>query len=114
MGYRLDLIFKNSLASWCTLGYMGSVIWDDTPHPTIFWGACLDFSLSDKLTHSVEEDNYFYDTDEEEKLQPWVSLTFSYQIHPRVEIGLCTDISLKHLRDYFDVMVGVAWQLTKK
>lgn len=113
-GFRLDLIFFNHLTSWCDLGYMGSVIWDDTPHPTIVWGAYLDFLLSDRWTLSVEESNYYYGPDEEEKLQPWVSATLSYQVHPRVGLGITSDVSLRHSSRFYNVMVGVAWQLTKK
>lgn len=112
-GFRLDAIFRNHLTSWCDLGYMGSVIWDDTPRPTTFFGANLDFFLSDRLVLTVEEDNYYYGANEDEKLQPWASLTLSYQVHSRVELGLATDISLRHTKDFFNVMVGVAWQLTK-
>ena len=32
----------------------------------------------------------------------------------RMEIGVSTDISLNHRNRFFDIMVGVAWQLTKK
>lgn len=111
-GFQLDLIFRNQLTSWCDLGYMGAIIWDDTPRPTTFWGAYLDFKLSDKLVLTLEEDNYYYGPDEDEKLQPWASWTISYQVHPRVELGIASDISLRHIKNYFNVMIGVAWQLT--
>lgn len=111
-GFRLDLIFRNQLTSWCDLGYMGSIIWDDAPHPTAFGGAYLDFKLSDKLTLSLEEDNYYYGPDKDEKFQTWASCTVSYQLHPRVELGIASDFCLRHIRDHFDVMLGVAWQLT--
>lgn len=113
-GFQLDLTFFNYLTSWCSLGYQGTIIWDDTPRPTIVWGAYLDFALSDRLIFSVEERNCYYGADEDEKLQPWVGLTLSYQVHPRVELGLSSDITLRHPSEFYNVALGVAWQLTAK
>ena len=113
-GGELDLLFANDLASWCRLGYMGGIIWDDTPRPTILWGAYLDFSLSSKLTLSVEESNYYYGDDEIESLQSWACVGLYYQLRPRIELGVTTDISLNHQDRFFDVMLGIAWQITKK
>lgn len=112
--YQLDLIFSNHLTSWCELGYMGSVLWDENPSPTYFWGANLNFNLSDKVALTVEEHNYYYDFESEEKFQPWGSLTLTYHIHPRVELGIATDISLRHVTDSHNLALGVTWQLTKK
>ena len=112
--YQLDLLFCNPLTSWCELGYMGSVIWDDNPSPTYFWGANLNFLLSDKITLTVEESNYYCDYEPEDKFEPWGSLTLTYRLHPRVELGLATDINLRHPNDFRNVALGVTWQLTKK
>ena len=114
LGYQLDLIFYNQLTSWCGLAYMGTMIWDDTPQPTTIFGAHLDFFLTDRLTLSAEERNCYYYSDEEEELQPWAGLTLSYRLSPRVELGLASDISLRHPKDYYNIMLGVAWQLTRK
>lgn len=113
-GFQLDLVFYNHLTSWLDLGYMGSLIWDDTPEPTATFGAYLDFLITDRFIFSIEERNLYYGADEEERLQPWVSWTLSYQLLPRVELGLTSDISLRHSRNFFNLAVGVAWQLTKK
>lgn len=113
-GYQLDLTFFNQLCSWCNLGYQGTIIWDDTPRPTIVWGAYLDFALADRLTFSVEERNCYYGADEDEQLQPWVGLTLSYQVHPRAELGLASDVSLRHPSEFYNLALGVAWQLTAK
>ena len=93
---------------------MGSVLWDENPSPTYFWGANLNFNLSDKVALTVEEHNYYYDFESEEKFQPWGSLTLTYHIHPRVELGIATDISLRHFTDSHNLALGVTWQLTKK
>lgn len=113
-GGELDLLLANDLASWCRLGYMGGIIWDDTPRPTILWGAYLDFTLSNKLTLSVEESNYYYGDDEEVQLQSWACVGLYYQLHPRIELGVSSDISLNRRDRFFDIMFGVAWQITKK
>lgn len=113
-GGQLGLLFANELTSWCSLNYSGGLIWDDTPRPTVTWGAFFDIALNDRLTLSLEESNYYYGADEDEQVQPWACVTLSYQLKPRIELGICTDISLRHHNRFFDVMVGVAWQLTKK
>lgn len=112
--YQLDLIFYNPLTSWCALGYMGTMIWDDLPKPTVVFGGYLDFFLTDRLTFSVEERNCRYGFEEENYLDTWAGLTLSYQILPRVELGLTSDISLRYPKDFFNLSLGVAWQLTKK
>lgn len=112
--YQLDLLFNNQITSWFDVSYMGGVYWDDTPRPTIFLGACFNFALSDKLSLSLEQDNYYYGLDEEERLQPWAEVGLSYRVHPRVELGLVSDVSLRHFKDFFNVVFGMAWQLTKK
>ena len=68
----------------------------------------------DKITLTVEESNFYYDFEPEEKFQPWGSLTLAYRLHQRVELGLATDINLRHPADYRNVALGVTWQLTKK
>lgn len=116
-GCELALLFSNSLTSWCSLSYMGGVIWDDAPRPTALWAAGLDFSLSEKLSLSIEEDNFYYGENEDDigdRFQPWANLTLSYQVHPRVQLGASTDISLRRPGHFFDIMIGVAWQLTKR
>jgi hypothetical protein len=112
--YQLDLIFYNPLTSWCALGYMGTMIWDDLPKPTVVFGGYLDFFLTDRLTFSVEERNCRYGFEEENYLDTWAGLTLSYQLLPRVELGLTSDISLRYPKDFFNLSLGVAWQLTKK
>lgn len=93
---------------------MGTMIWDDLPKPTVVFGGYLDFFLTDRLTFSVEERNCRYGFEEENYLDTWAGLTLSYQLLPRVELGLTSDISLRYPKDFFNLSLGVAWQLTKK
>ncbi|MBQ7420409.1 MAG: transporter [Prevotella sp.] len=113
-GCQWDLIFYNRLASWCDVSYTGTMIWDDNSRPTTFWGANFNFLLSDRLTFSVEQSNYYYGDDAEDRWQPWTSVCLSYQVHPRVELGVTSDMSLKYPKRFWDLALGVAWQLTKK
>lgn len=114
-GYQADLICHNQLTSWFDLTYMGSLLWDGEPKPTTFWGVNFGFPLSDKLYFSLESDNYYYGIDDiEDRLQCWLSLTLTYQVHSRVELGVCSDINLQYPKRFFNLALGVAWQLTKK
>jgi hypothetical protein len=58
---------------------------------------------------AVEEYNY----NTSDVTDCWSEIALSYQLTPRLQLDLGTDISLSHFLDYHNVMAGVAWQLTK-
>ena len=108
-GGQLGLLFQNELTSWLSLGYEGDLVWSDTSRPTAFFGLCLGFALSSRLSLAVEEYNY----NTSDGTDCWSEIALSYQLTPRLQLDLGTDISLSHFLDYHNVMAGVAWQLTK-
>lgn len=112
--YEVDLLFDNPITSWFDIGYMASLIWDDYESPTFYGGVDLNFTLSDKFSMTLEQANYYFSKEMEERFQPWAEITLCYQVHPRVQLGIVTDFNLRHFKDYQSVALGVAWQLTKK
>ena len=108
-GGQMGLLFQNELTSWLSLGYETDLIWSDAAKPTFFWGACLGFQLNDRLSLMAEEYNYQYSDSHEN----WVELGAAYMLTPRLQLDLATDISLNYPKRYFNLMVGVAWQITR-
>ncbi len=106
-GAHMGLLFANDLASWCSLGYEADLIWTGEGHPTVFFGACLGFSLTEKLSLQLEEFNYAHNAD----LQCWSELSLAYQLSERVQLDLGTDINLNTPAKYHNLMLGVSWQL---
>lgn len=107
-GGQMGLLFQNELTSWCSLGYETDLIWSDAAQPTFFWGACLGFQLNDRLSLMAEEYNYQYSDSHEN----WVELGAAYMLTPRLQLDLATDLSLNYPKRYFNLSIGVAWQIT--
>lgn len=109
-GGQMGLLFQNELTSWLSLGYEADLTWYGGTKPQFFWGACLGFQINDRLSLMAEEYNYHYDGLHEN----WVELGAAYMLTPRLQLDLATDISLNYPKRYFNLMVGIAWQITKK
>lgn len=108
-GAQMGLLFQNELASWLTLNYEADLVWLDSAKPIAFWGACLTFQLNDKLALMAEQYNY----NSTYGHQNWLELGASYMLTPRLQADIATDISLNYTKRYFNLLVGVAWQITK-
>ena len=108
-GGQMGLLFQNELASWLSLGYETDLIWSDAAKPTFFWGACLGFQLNDRLSLMAEEYNY----NKPDGHENWVELGAAYMLTPRLQLDLATDLSLNYPKRYFNLMVGIAWQITR-
>ena len=107
---QMGLLFQNELTSWLSLGYEADLTWYGGTKPIFFWGACLGFQLNDRLSLMAEEYNYHYDGFHEN----WVELGAAYMLTPRLQLDLATDIYLNYPKRYFNLMVGIAWQITKR
>ena len=107
---QLSLVFQNVLTPWLSLGYEMNLTWYDSDRPIFFYGACLAFTLNDHWQLIVEEynENTTLGTDN------WVELGAAYQLTPRLQLDLATDINLNEPKSFWNLNVGVAWQITKK
>jgi len=108
-GGQLGLLFQNQLTSSLSLGYEGDLIWSDDSRPVAFFGLCLGATLSDRLSLAVEEYNY----NTSDGTECWSEVALAWQLSPRLQLDLATDIHLQHPGRYHNVLFGVAWQITK-
>lgn len=109
-GGQIGLLFQNQLTPWLSLGYQGELTWSDKQRPTAFFGLCLGFALSDRLSLAVEE----YNHNTSDGTDCWSEVALSYMLTPRLQVDIGTDISLSHFKDSHNLMIGLAWQITKK
>jgi len=108
-GGQVGLAFQNELTPWLSLGYDGELIWCDDSRPTAFFGASLSFQVNDRLSLMVEE----YNNNDRDGTACWMELGAAWQLSNYVQLDVATDISLQHPSRFANVMVGLAWQITK-
>ncbi len=109
-GGQVGILFQNELTPWLSLGYEGDLIWSDDSRPAAFFGACLGFQVNDRLSLMVEE----YNTNNQDGTSCWMEIGGAWQLSSRVQLDVATDISLQYPSRFANVMVGVAWQITKR
>ncbi len=105
----MGLLFQNPITSWFSLGYEADLIWSEESRPTVFYGVCLGFSATDRISVALEE----YNENTAEGTDCWAEVSFAYQVTPRLQLDLGTDIYLNHPGRCHNLSLGLAWQLTK-
>jgi len=106
----LGLLCQNQLAPWLSLGYEADLIWNDSSRPAVFFGLCLGFDINDKLSVGLEE----YNENTTDGTDCWSEISIGWQVTSRVQLDIGSDIYLNHLGRYHNVMLGLAWQITKR
>jgi len=76
----------------------------------IFYGACLGYTLNDHWQLILEEYNYKYP----DSTENWMELGVAWQLSPRVQIDVNTDINLNDIKSFWSIAMGFAWQITRK
>ena len=109
-GGQMGLLFENTLAPWCSLGYEADLIWNGYGSPEVFFGACLGFQPWERLSIQVEE----YNIGGGGSVQCWSELSLGFQAAPRLQIDLASDLCLSSPDRYGVLMVGLSWQITKR
>jgi hypothetical protein len=107
---QMGLAFQHQLTDWLSLGYEGNISWFDNDDPTYFYGFCLGFTVSDRWQLMVEEYNNVYN----QSTENWSELSAAYQLSDRIQLDISTDIDLEDPKSFWNVSIGVAWQITKK
>ncbi len=113
LSYGLSLIFCNQICPWLSLGYQYELNWYNNESPSHFFGAFLDFFLSDKMCLTVEESNVYDKSYDDNRLQPAMAASLAYRVHRRAEMVFETAWSIDDKIHGFSLTLGVAWQLTK-
>jgi len=111
-GNELALAFRNKLTSKLSLDYEAMMIWNDDEKTTPFLGIGLAYSISDKVSISASESNFFYR--DGSGTQSWADLTATWLVAPRLQLDITTAFSLHHFTKYNSIEIGLAWQITKK
>jgi hypothetical protein len=108
-GGQIGLLFENQLTDRLSLGYEGDMIWNDSSRPTIFYGLCLGLALNGGWQLIAEE----YNSNTSFGTDSWVELGAAWQCSNRVQLDVSTDIYLNAPKDFWNLQVGIAWQITK-
>jgi len=107
-GGQIGLLLDWDVNSWITLSCEGDIYWKGEK-PDYLYGFGLNFDLSSRAFLAVDEYNQY----EEGDSYSWLALSFAYQLAPRLLMDVSTDFSLNDLAHYQNLMVGLAWQITK-
>ena len=107
---QLSLAFQNELTSWLSLSYETNLTWLDSERPIYFYGACLNFTLGDSWLLLLEE----YNENTTEGTDSWIEVGAAYQLTKRLQLDVSTDIYLNYPKNFWNLNVGVSWQITKK
>ena len=109
-GGQVGLLFENTLAPWCSLGYEVDMILRGQPKPDVFFGFCLGFEPWERITLQLEEFNLAG----ESPISCWAELSGAWRVSKRVQLDLSADFSLNAPQRYILLMFGVSWQITKR
>lgn len=89
------------------LCYNAGVEWDgELTSPYTFAAVCMGYSINDRWGCFVESYNYFH---KDMKAQWNADLGVSYLVNKRVQLDASAAFNLNHIKDYYNVSLGVAW-----
>lgn len=120
VGIQTHLLFENEISNLISLGYDIGAEWSgDTDNPDAFFGLCLNFQLSEKLSFFVESYNRYNSWKQDEWAKPGHSSHFNcmseigaaYMVSTRLQLNLYGDINFNEPSKYANVGCGLAWLL---
>lgn len=120
LGMQAHLLFENELNDRFSLGYDVGAEWSgDTDNPDLFFGFCLNFQASHRLSLFVENYNSFNSEKQKSWARPGHSSHFNcmselgaaYMLTSRLQVNAYGDFNLNEPSKYANVGVGVSWLL---
>ena len=120
VGIQTHLLFENELSNSFSLGYDVGAEWSgDTDNPNIFFGVCLNYQATDKLSFFIESYNLYNSQKQDDWAKPGRASHFNcmsevgaaYMVSPRLQVNLYGDINLNEPSKYANVGLGMAWLL---
>lgn len=120
VGIQTHLLFENTLSDLFSLGYDVGVEWSgDTSNPDVFFGACLNYQPTDRLSFFVESYNRYNSQRQDDWAKPGRTSHFdcmaeiggAYMVSPRVQLNIFSDFSLNEPSKYNTIGFGLAWLL---
>lgn len=110
-GGQIALLCEHTVTSWFSVGYEADLIWEgEEVEPDAFFGICLGFKPWKRISVYVEE----FNRSTARGLKSWTELSLAFQLAPRVQLDIATDISLNNPSKYSILMLGVIWQITRR
>ena len=110
-GGQIALLCENEVTSWFSIGYDADLIWEgEEAEPDVFFGGCLGFKPWKRFSIFLEE----FNRSTSRGIKSWMELSLAFQLAPRVQIDVATDLSLNNPDKYSIIMLGVIWQITKR
>lgn len=120
VGIQTHLLFENEISPVLSLGYDIGAEWSgDTDNPDVFFGACLNFQASDKLSLFVESYNLYNSLRQDDWARPghgshfdcMAELGAAYMVSPRLQLNVYGDLNLNEPSKYANIGLGLAWLL---
>lgn len=120
VGVQTHLLFENELSGRFSLSYDIGVEWiGDTDNPNVFFGACLNYAATDKLSFFVESYNLYNSDKQDDWAKPRNASHFNfmselgaaYMVLPRLQLNLYGDVNFNEPSKYANIGVGLAWLL---
>ncbi|HEY9551051.1 MAG TPA: transporter [Prevotella sp.] len=120
IGVQTHLLFENELSNRFSLGYDIGAEWSgNTNNPDLFFGACLNYEATSKLSFFVESYNLYNSQKQDDWAKPGHSSHFNcmgelgaaYMVSPCMQVNLYGDINLNEFSKYANIGIGFAWLL---
>lgn len=118
IGIQTHLLFESELNEYFSLGYDIGTEWDgETNNPNIFFGACLNYQATNKLSFFIESYNLYNSQKQEDWAKPGRSSHFNfmseigaaYMVTPRFQVNMYGDINFNEPSKYANIGLGMAW-----
>jgi len=77
---------------------------------TSLWNSLATSRRPTLKSQTVEENNNVYD----QSTENWLDLGATYQHSNRIQLNISTDIDMEEPKTFWNVSIGVTWQITTK
>uniref|UniRef100_A0AB33J0L0 Uncharacterized protein n=1 Tax=Prevotella sp. GTC17253 TaxID=3236793 RepID=A0AB33J0L0_9BACT len=120
VGIQTHLLFENEIGDVVSLGYDIGAEWSgETDNPDLFFGLCLNFQPTDKLSFFLESYNLYNSQKQDDWAKPGHASHFNcmsemgaaYMVSPRLQLNVYGDFNFNEPSKYTNLGIGLAWLL---
>lgn len=120
VGIQAHLLFENEISDRFSLGYDVGAEWSgDTDNPDVFFGLCLNYQATDKLSLFVESYNRYNSEKQDDWAKPGHASHFdcmseigaAYMVSPRLQLNVYGDVNFNEPSKYANIGIGFAYLL---
>lgn len=99
------------------MAYSIGELWYETNNPNIFFGACLNYQATNKLSFFIESYNLYNSQKQEDWAKAGRSSHFNfmseigaaYMVTPRFQVNMYGNINFNEPSKYANIGLGMAW-----